>query len=56
MTGAGRLIDDRVPRTICDGLRGHLSPRTFAQDDATSEPESPLSRASDWVVAVRRQA
>ncbi|MGY0505664.1 threonine ammonia-lyase [Luteimonas sp. e5] len=27
---AGRLIDDRVPATICDGLRGHLSPRTFA--------------------------
>lgn len=27
---AGRLIDDRVPQTICDGLRGHLSPRTFA--------------------------
>ena len=26
-----------------------FSPRTFAQDDATSEPESPLSRASDWV-------
>ena len=25
----GRLIDDRVPRTICDGLRGHLSPRTY---------------------------
>lgn len=26
----GRLITDRVPDTICDGLRGHLSPRTFA--------------------------
>lgn len=26
----GRPITDRVPDTICDGLRGHLSPRTFA--------------------------
>ncbi|HEY2344847.1 MAG TPA: pyridoxal-phosphate dependent enzyme [Xanthomonadaceae bacterium] len=26
----GRLIDDRVPQTICDGLRGHLAPITFA--------------------------
>lgn len=26
----GRLIDDRVPATICDGLRGHLAPITFA--------------------------
>ena len=26
----GALITDRVPETICDGLRGHLSPRTFA--------------------------
>jgi len=26
----GRLITDRVPRTICDGLRGHLAPITFA--------------------------
>lgn len=27
---SGMLITDRVPDTICDGLRGHLSPRTFA--------------------------
>ena len=27
---AGRLITDRVPQTICDGLRGHLAPITFA--------------------------
>lgn len=27
---AGRVIDDRVPRTVCDGLRGHLSARTLA--------------------------
>ncbi len=27
---SGELIIDRVPDTICDGLRGHLSPRTFA--------------------------
>lgn len=27
---SGNLITDRVPDTICDGLRGHLSPRTFA--------------------------
>ncbi|PFG20045.1 leucine--tRNA ligase [Serinibacter salmoneus] len=26
-----------------------FSPRTFAEDDAASEPESPLSRAGDWV-------
>jgi threonine dehydratase len=25
----GRLITDRVPQTICDGLRGHLAPITF---------------------------
>lgn len=27
---SGQLITDRVPDTICDGLRGHLSARTFA--------------------------
>ena len=27
---SGALITDRVPDTICDGLRGHLSARTFA--------------------------
>lgn len=27
---SGTLITDRVPDTICDGLRGHLSPRTYA--------------------------
>lgn len=27
---ANRLLDDRVPDTICDGLRGHLAPITFA--------------------------
>lgn len=26
----GSLITDRVPDTMCDGLRGHLSARTFA--------------------------
>jgi leucyl-tRNA synthetase len=26
-----------------------FSPRTFADDDATSEPEPPLARAQDWV-------
>lgn len=26
---AGAPITDRIPSTICDGLRGHLSPRTF---------------------------
>ncbi|HEV2608437.1 MAG TPA: pyridoxal-phosphate dependent enzyme [Xanthomonadaceae bacterium] len=26
----GRLITDRTPQTICDGLRGHLAPITFA--------------------------
>jgi threonine dehydratase len=25
----GRLITDRAPQTICDGLRGHLAPITF---------------------------
>ena len=27
---SGTLITDRIPETMCDGLRGHLSPRTFA--------------------------
>lgn len=27
---AGHLIDDAIPDTICDGLRGHLAPITFA--------------------------
>ncbi|MEO5596450.1 MAG: pyridoxal-phosphate dependent enzyme [Lysobacteraceae bacterium] len=27
---AGRLIDNAIPHTICDGLRGHLAPITFA--------------------------
>ncbi len=26
---SGELITDRVPQTICDGLRGHLAPITF---------------------------
>jgi threonine dehydratase len=26
----GRLITNRTPQTICDGLRGHLAPITFA--------------------------
>ena len=26
-----------------------FSPRTFDTDDATSEPETPLSRAREWV-------
>ncbi len=26
----GRLITDRTPQTLCDGLRGHLAPITFA--------------------------
>ena len=26
---SGTLITDRVPQTICDGLRGHLAPVTF---------------------------
>ncbi|HTD28798.1 MAG TPA: pyridoxal-phosphate dependent enzyme [Xanthomonadaceae bacterium] len=25
----GRLITDRTPKTVCDGLRGHLAPITF---------------------------
>ena len=27
---SGTLITDRTPQTICDGLRGHLAPITFA--------------------------
>jgi threonine dehydratase len=27
---SGALITDRTPQTICDGLRGHLAPITFA--------------------------
>ena len=27
---SGQRVIDAVPRTICDGLRAHLSPRTFA--------------------------
>jgi leucyl-tRNA synthetase len=48
--------DDGLPRPLPDGELPVLlpdvddySPRTFAQDDDTSAPEPPLSRAAHWV-------
>jgi leucyl-tRNA synthetase len=48
--------DDGLPRPLPESELPVLlpdvddySPRTFAEDDVTSEPESPLSRASHWV-------
>ena len=48
--------DDGLPRALPESMLPVLlpevedySPRTFADDDATSQPEAPLSRATDWV-------
>jgi leucyl-tRNA synthetase len=48
--------DDGLPRAVPDSLLpvvlpevDDYSPKTFAEDDDTSEPEPPLSRATDWV-------
>ncbi|MDN5559095.1 MAG: leucine--tRNA ligase, partial [Ruaniaceae bacterium] len=46
----GRVIplpDEMLPVALPEVA--DFSPRTFAEDDATSEPESPLSRATEWV-------
>jgi leucyl-tRNA synthetase len=48
--------DDGLPRAVPDELLpvalpevDDYSPKTFAEGDDTSEPEPPLSRATDWV-------
>ncbi|HKH04251.1 MAG TPA: leucine--tRNA ligase [Acidimicrobiales bacterium] len=48
--------DDGLPRALPESMLPVLlpevedySPRTFADDDQTSQPEAPLSRATDWV-------
>ena len=48
--------DDGLPRALPQSALPVLlpdiddySPKTFAEDDYTSQPESPLSRATDWV-------
>ncbi|MBK7820518.1 MAG: leucine--tRNA ligase [Tessaracoccus sp.] len=46
----GRVIalpEDMLPVELPEVA--DFSPRTFSEDDATSEPESPLSRATDWI-------
>ncbi len=46
----GRVIplpDSALPVELPDVP--DFSPRTYAEDDADSEPEAPLSRATDWV-------
>ena len=41
------LPDDMLPVALPE--TDQFSPRTFAPDDATSNPESPLDRLTDWV-------
>ncbi|MGI9093679.1 MAG: leucine--tRNA ligase [Mycobacteriales bacterium] len=48
--------DDGMPHAVPDGLLpvslpdvDDYSPRTFPDGDVTGEPETPLSRATDWV-------
>jgi leucyl-tRNA synthetase len=48
--------DDGLPRALPESMLpvvlpevDDYSPKTFAEDDDTSEPEAPLSRATDWV-------
>jgi leucyl-tRNA synthetase len=48
--------DDGLPRAVPDSMLpvvlpeiDDYSPKTFAEGDDTSEPEPPLSRATDWV-------
>jgi leucyl-tRNA synthetase len=48
--------DDGLPRAVPDALLpvalpevDDYSPKTFDEDDETSAPEPPLSRAADWV-------
>jgi leucyl-tRNA synthetase len=48
--------DDGLPRAVPESMLpvvlpevDDYSPKTFAEDDETSEPEAPLSRATDWV-------
>src|SRR5690625_3647367 len=46
----GRVIplpDSALPVELPDVP--DFSPRTYAEDDADSEPEAPLSRATDWI-------
>ena len=48
--------DDGLPRALPESMLpvvlpdvDDYSPKTFAEDDETSEPEPPLSRATEWV-------
>ncbi|HEY6696852.1 MAG TPA: leucine--tRNA ligase, partial [Acidimicrobiales bacterium] len=48
--------DDGLPRALPESMLpvvlpdvDDYSPKTFAEDDETSEPEAPLSRATEWV-------
>ena len=48
----GRLITDRRPRTICDGLRGHLAPITF--DILRSHLDGILLADEEQIIAAMR--
>lgn len=48
----GRLIDERVPNTICDGLRGHLAPITF--DILRAHVDGILLASEEEIVAAMR--
>jgi len=48
----GRLITDRTPQTICDGLRGHLAPITF--DILRSHLDGILLADEEKVIAAMR--
>ncbi len=49
---SGELITDRVPQTICDGLRGHLAPITF--DILRSHLDGILLASEEEIVAAMR--
>ena len=49
---SGALITDRVPQTICDGLRGHLAPITF--DILRSQLDGILLADEDEILAAMR--
>jgi len=48
----GRLITDRTPQTVCDGLRGHLAPITF--EILRRELDGILLAAEDEILAAMR--
>ena len=49
---SGTLITDRIPQTICDGLRGHLAPITF--DILRSHLDGILLASEEQIVAAMR--